>query len=504
MQNTNNSAKKIVPVILSGGMGTRLWPMSRGNYPKQFLNLGDSKLSLIQQTVSRVSDPSLFHQPVIVSNIEHRFLVAEQIKQIGVQTPHILLEPKGRNTAPAIAAASIYVEEVYGKEAIILVLPSDHIVRDNEAFIEGIKRAKQVASQGKMITFGATPTYPETGYGYIQPSTAIHGVDNSFDVASFIEKPPLDKAKEYVKSGYYWNSGSFMFSIRDLRQEFSQHQPSMYELCKKAVDRRVTETDFVRLDNVSFMNCASDSIDYAIMEKSDNIAVVGLDCGSSDAGSWESLWKISDKDDNGNVNVGDNYLLDTKDSYIMNNGGPAVTTIGVKDMAIVSTKDSVLVMDKHCSQQVKQAVEAIRADNSALVDSHSRVYRPWGYYESIDTGSRHQVKRINVSPGAKLSLQMHYHRAEHWIVVRGTAKVTCGHEVKLVSENQSVYIPCGEIHRVENPGKMPLDLIEVQSGSYLGEDDIVRFEDQYGRSEQKQADTTANPEKEKTINENVA
>ncbi|MCH2037159.1 MAG: mannose-1-phosphate guanylyltransferase/mannose-6-phosphate isomerase [Rickettsiales bacterium] len=481
-----NIKKKIVPVILSGGMGTRLWPMSRGNFPKQFLKLFDSEKSLIQKTLMRVNDKDLFTAPIIVSNVDHRFLIAEQMQQLGIENAHIILEPEGKNTAPAIVAASLYVEEHFCKDSVMLVLPSDHIILDHDAFIEGVKRAVEAANTGNLVTFGINPTYPETGYGYIlHNGKPIDSIENAYTVESFIEKPELAQAEKYLESGkYFWNSGMFALMAKSLKAEAEIHCPSILKACEKALATKTVETDFVRLGADAFGSCVSDSIDYAIMENSKNVSVVTVDCNWSDAGSWEAMWKISNKDNDNNVNVGDNVALDTTNCFISSTEDAKVVTIGVDNLAIISTKDAILVADKKQSQKVKNAVALLKTDNADLVQNHRRVYRPWGYYESINARQRHQVKRINVKPGAKLSLQMHYHRAEHWVIVRGTAKVTCGDTVSLLSENQSIYIPYGVVHRVENPGKLDLDIIEVQSGSYLGEDDIVRFEDQYGRSDQ--------------------
>lgn len=494
--------KKIVPVILSGGMGTRLWPMSRGNFPKQFLKLFNSENSLIQETIERVTDSDLFTSPLIVSNIDHRFLIAEQIQEIGISHPHILLEPEGKNTAPAIIAASLYAEEQFGEDTILLVLPSDHVIKDKKAFIEGVLRAAEIANSGKLITFGITPTYAETGYGYIKHNNnAIGTTTGAYEVEAFVEKPALEQAEKYIESGnYFWNSGMFMLPAKTLREDAAKHCSSILESCKAAIQSKIIETDFVRLGTEAFSSCASDSIDYAIMENSDQVAMVTLDCQWSDAGSWEAMWNISEKDSNENVNIGNNITLDTDNCFISSSDGPKVVTIGVSNLAVVSTKDSILITDKKQSQKVKDAVALVRAEDEDMVQSHRRVYRPWGYYESVNAGQRHQVKRIHVKPGAKLSLQMHYHRAEHWVVVRGTAQVTCGEKISLLSENQSVYIPCGVVHRVENPGKLGLDIIEVQSGSYLGEDDIVRFDDQYGRSnEQKATELQIEAEPEKIL-----
>lgn len=479
-----SSNKKIIPVILSGGMGTRLWPMSRKSYPKQFLNLSSNK-SLIQETVERVQSKELFEDPIVVSNIEHRFLIAEQLENCGVKSPTIILEPCGRNTAPALALAAHYIKK-HHEDALMLVLPSDHIIKDNAAFLDGVRRAQEAAEQGKLVTFGIKPEYAETGYGYIEYGNAINEEQQSYNVANFVEKPDTATAEAYVASGKFaWNSGMFLFPVEQYLNELSALQSEINTVCAKAINTRIEESDFIRLDEKTFAACPSVSVDYAVMEHTKDAATVTLDCGWSDAGSWDSLWRIADKDANGNVIKGKSYNIDSKDCYISCEDGPIVTTVGVTDLAIISTKDSVLVLNKEKAQDIKKLVDTIKQDNTALVESHRRVYRPWGFYDSIDNGTRHQVKRINVKSGAKLSLQMHYHRAEHWIIVRGTARVVCGENEQILTENQSVYIPCGVTHRIENPGKIDLDIIEVQSGTYLGEDDIVRFEDQYGRDADK-------------------
>ncbi len=476
----NKQFKKIIPVILSGGMGSRLWPMSRESYPKQFLKLSSDKYSLIQKTIERINGIEGFEPPTIIGNRNHRFLIAENIMEMGLDGISIILEPCARNTAPALAATAYYLKEIY-KDALILVLPSDHIIRDNETFIKGVQKAAEIANNDKLVTFGIKPEHPETGYGYIKYGKEIKK-NTAYEIECFVEKPDIKTAEKYVKSGdYAWNSGMFLFPIETFLKELEKFEPVICEHAANSVKNREDGSDFITLNEKDFCSSPKESIDYAVMERTDKGAVVPLDCGWNDAGAWDSLWKLGEKDDNGNVINGDSYIIDAKNNYISCTNGPKVSAIGVNDLAIISTKDSVLVTSQKCAQDVKKLVELIKNEEKGLVENHTRVFRPWGYYDSIDNGRRHQVKRINVRPGAKLSLQMHYHRAEHWIVVRGTAKVTLEDKEELLSENQSIYIPCGITHRIENPGKIDLDIIEVQSGTYLGEDDIVRFEDKYGR-----------------------
>jgi mannose-1-phosphate guanylyltransferase/mannose-6-phosphate isomerase len=478
-----NAAKKklIVPVILSGGMGTRLWPMSRGNYPKQFLSLGNSENSLIQETVLRVRDEQSFLPPVIICNEAHRFLVAEKLREIGMDKASIMLEPCGRNTAPAVALAAHFISKKYDN-AIMLVLPSDHIITNKKAFLEGVDKALDAAEQDYLVTFGITPTAPDTGYGYIKLGKALVKKE-SYKVDKFVEKPDLKTAKGYLDSGdYVWNSGMFCFSADIFLQELEQYQPEMSRLLKQTAQTFEEGQDFVTMGEDAFGAIAGESIDYAVMEHTQRAAVVPVECGWTDAGSWDALWQIKNKDDHGNVTVGEADLLDSKNCYVSCSDGVRVAALGVENLIIISTKDCIMVADKSRAQDVKDLVGMVKQTNPNLVENHRYVYRPWGLYDSIDNGKRHQVKRIVVKPGAKLSLQMHYHRAEHWVVVSGTAIVTRGAKEEVVTENQSVYIPYGETHRLENPGKIPLELIEVQSGSYLGEDDIVRFQDSYGRS----------------------
>ena len=464
----------IVPVILSGGSGTRLWPLSREAYPKQFLPLvGDD--TMLQATWKRVASIA-GKAPIVVANHEHRFMAAEQLRECNVTPQALILEPIGRNTAPAIAIAALQAL-ASGEDALLLVLPSDHVVRNEPAFHAAVERAAVAADTGKLVTFGIVPTAPETGYGYIK-AVAGEGVRA---VERFVEKPDLSTAERYVASGeYYWNSGMFLFKASRYLQELEALQPAILAACRAALDKAGRDTDFIRLDADAFAASPNDSIDYAVMEKTAAAAVVPLDAGWNDVGSWSALWDVSDKDANGNAHHGDVIALDCKDSYAY--GTRLITMVGLQDVVVVETDDAVFVGHKDRVQDVKEIVGQIKRDGRSEAAAHRKVYRPWGAYDSIDNGARFQVKRITVKPGATLSLQMHHHRAEHWIVVSGTAEVTRGDEVILLSENQSTYIPLGVTHRLKNPGKLPLELIEVQSGSYLGEDDIVRFEDQYGRA----------------------
>ncbi len=466
----------ILPVILSGGSGTRLWPLSREAYPKQFLPLvGD--VTMLQATWNRVAAIA-GKAPIVVANQEHRFMAAEQLRECNVTPQALILEPIGRNTAPAIAIAALQALAT-GEDALLLVLPSDHVVRDDTAFHAAVKQAAVAADAGKLVTFGIVPTAPETGYGYIKAHVGegVRGVDR------FVEKPNLETAQQYVASGeYYWNSGMFLFKASRYLQELEALQPAILSACRTALDKASRDTDFIRLDADAFAASPNDSIDYAVMEKTADAAVVPLDAGWNDVGSWSALWEVSDKDADGNACHGDVIALDCRNSYAY--GTRLIAMVGLEDVVVVETDDAVFVGHKDRVQDVKEIVGQIKRDGRSEAAAHRKVYRPWGAYDSIDNGARFQVKRITVKPGATLSLQMHHHRAEHWIVVSGTAEVTRGDDVILLTENQSTYIPLGVTHRLKNPGKLPLELIEVQSGSYLGEDDIVRFEDQYGRAPQ--------------------
>ena len=464
----------IVPVILSGGSGTRLWPLSRETYPKQFLTLVGDR-TMLQSTWLRVA-PISQSAPIIVANEEHRFVAAEQLQAVGVKPSAILLEPVGRNTAPAIAVAALEATRD-GGDALLLVLPSDHVIRDEQAFRTAVATAAVAAETGKLVTFGIVPSGPETGYGYIKAA----GGEGVRPVEQFVEKPDLETARRYVDSGeYFWNSGMFLFKASRYLEELAQFQPKMLEACRKAWELAKRDHDFIRLDKQAFEASPSDSIDYTVMEKTHDAVVLPLDAGWSDVGSWSALREVSPQDENGNAHRGDVIQIDCHNTYAY--GDRLIAMIGLDDVVVVETPDAVLVGRGDRIQQVKDVVAALKAGGRPQATWHRKVYRPWGAYDSIDNGQRFQVKRITVKPGATLSLQMHHHRAEHWVVVSGTAEVTRGDEVLLLTENQSTYIPLGVTHRLKNPGKLPLELIEVQSGSYLGEDDIVRFEDTYGRT----------------------
>jgi len=463
----------LLPVILSGGSGTRLWPLSRESYPKQFLPLVED-ISMLQATWRRVA-PLAGRRPIVVANQEHRFMAAEQLREMGAEPSAILLEPVGRNTAPAIAVAALEAMRD-GEDALLLVLPSDHVIRDEAAFHAVVRAALPAAREGRLVTFGIVPTAPETGYGYIQ-ATAGEGVRA---VAQFVEKPDRATAEAYLASGaYFWNSGMFLFRASRYLQELQRWQPAMLAACRQALDEARRDTDFVRLQAEHFAACPSDSIDYAVMEKTDAAAVIALDAGWNDVGSWAALWEATAQDAEGNAHHGDVIALNCRNTYA--HASRLVAMIGLEDVVVVDTDDALLIAHRDQVQQVKDVVGKIKGSGRTHAVTHRKVYRPWGAYDSIDNGERFQVKRITVKPGGALSLQMHHHRAEHWIVVSGTAKVTRGDETILLAENQSTYIPLGVVHRLENPGRLPLELIEVQSGSYLGEDDIVRFEDVYGR-----------------------
>ncbi|MBV6850472.1 mannose-1-phosphate guanylyltransferase/mannose-6-phosphate isomerase [Xanthomonas euvesicatoria] len=464
----------VLPIILSGGSGTRLWPLSRESYPKQFLPLVGDK-SMLQSTWLRAA-PVAGHAPIVVANEEHRFMAAEQLQQLGVKPSAILLEPKGRNTAPAIAVAALEATRD-GADPLLLVLPSDHVIGNEAAFQAAVKVAADAAAQGKLVTFGIKPTAPETGYGYIKAGAGT----GASAVERFVEKPDLATAQSYLASGeYYWNSGMFLFRASRYLEELRTFHPAIADACQKAWENGKRDADFTRLDKDAFAASPSDSIDYAVMEKTADAVVVPLDAGWNDVGSWSSLLDVSNQDAQGNAHHGDVIQLDCQNTYAY--GSRLIAMVGLEDVVVVETPDAVLVGHRDRIQEVKDVVSQIKTAGRSEATWHRKVYRPWGAYDSIDMGQRHQVKRITVKPGAVLSLQMHHHRAEHWIVVSGTAEVTRGEEVLLLTENQSTYIPLGVTHRLRNPGKLPLELIEVQSGSYLGEDDIVRFEDTYGRA----------------------
>jgi mannose-1-phosphate guanylyltransferase/mannose-6-phosphate isomerase len=471
-------------VIMAGGSGSRLWPSSRSLFPKQFLSIADDN-TMLQATLDRVAGLGDSNTSVIC-NEEHRFVVAQQAQDLGTDLSSIILEPVGRNTAPAIALAAFEALEAVGDKApLLLVMAADHVINDVAAFHAAVAVAKVQAENGNLVTFGIVPESAHTGYGYIQRgaevSGDIGGQDGAYVVSRFVEKPDATTAQSYIEAGgYYWNSGMFLFAADVYLDELKAFRPDIYSACEKAFANRQRDKDFLRIDAEAFMACPDESIDYAVMEKTDKAVVVPLSAGWSDVGAWSSLWEIGDQDASGNVSSGDVLSHNTSNSYIRAEHR-LVATVGLDNVVVVETNDAVLVAAKDQVQDVKKIVEALKAQNRSEVSQHRHVYRPWGVYDSIDNGERYQVKRITVKPGAKLSVQMHHHRAEHWIVVSGTAKVTNGDKEILLTENQSTYIPVGVVHALENPGVIPLELIEVQSGSYLGEDDIVRFEDRYGR-----------------------
>jgi mannose-1-phosphate guanylyltransferase/mannose-1-phosphate guanylyltransferase/mannose-6-phosphate isomerase len=466
----------MVPVILSGGSGTRLWPLSRGQYPKQFLPLV-SRFTMVQETVRRLSGVAGLKAPIAVCNEDHRFMMAEQLWEIGIKPSAIILEPVGKNTAPAVAMAAL---SALSEEDILLVLPADHVIADLPVFHHAIAQAAIMAEKGFLVTFGVVPTEPETGYGYIKRDSVQYG--EAFKVASFVEKPDLATAKRYLANGdYFWNSGMFAFTAKSFLQELEKFNPKMLSICRQALKSAKVDMDFTRLDKTIFAACPADSIDYAIMEKTEKAVVIPLAAGWNDVGSWSALWDVTEKDTCGNAISGDVLTVDTHDSYIFAED-KLVTVIGVENLIVVETKDAVMIAAKDRVQEVKQVVDQLKKSGRSEAVIHRKVYRPWGHYDSVDNGDRHQTKRIVVKPGAKLSLQKHHHRAEHWVVVKGTALVTKGEEKILITENESIYIPLGVVHCLENPGVIPLEIVEVQSGSYLGEDDIIRFGDQYGRA----------------------
>ena len=477
----------LIPVVLSGGAGTRLWPLSRELYPKQLLPLTCDR-TMLQETVSRLDGLESIGAPVIVCNDAHRFMVAEQMRELKLAPSAIILEPCGRNTAPAVALAAMHALQTEA-DPILLVLPADHLIHDVAAFQRTIAGGIELAEQGQLVTFGIVPTNPEIGYGYIRAAEeALPAAASAYPVAEFVEKPDLATAEQYLASGnYYWNSGMFMFKAKEYLSELERHRPDILAACQAAFTSLSADLDFHRLDEALFAACPSDSIDYAVMEKTDHAVVLPLAAGWNDVGAWSALWDVQEKNSEGNVLVGD-VLTEGASNCYLHASNRLVAAVGVDDLVVVETADAVLVASRDRVQDVKGIVQQLKQQQRSEALLHRRVNRPWGAYEGIDVGERFQVKHITVTPGASLSLQKHHHRAEHWIVVKGTAKVTRGTETLLLTENQSTYIPLGELHRLENPGQIPLEMIEVQSGSYLGEDDIVRYEDIYGRKADQKGD----------------
>ena len=472
----------LFPVILCGGSGSRLWPLSREAYPKQFLDLTQSGQSMLQMTLLRLQGLSDIAAPLAICNQEHRFLVAEQLHSIDITPAGILLEPVARNTAPAVALAALAALET-DPDAVLLVLPADHCIGDVAAFQAGVDKARKAADAGHLVTFGILTESAETGYGYIERGEVLSSVadGSAFNIQRFVEKPNKADAERYLADeNFTWNSGMFLFRADQFLAELQQHAPAIHSACQQAYQQAYRDLDFTRIEEQAFTACPSDSIDYAVMEKTAKGAMVPLDANWNDVGSWSAIWDISNKDTNGNVVVGDALIQDSSNSLVYSDSR-LVTTLGLSDTVVVETADAVLVADKSRVQDVKSLVMALKQQSRDEGAMHKVVYRPWGSYESICASERFQVKQIIVNPGQKLSLQMHHHRAEHWIVVSGTAEVTCGDKVFSLHEDESTYIPLGHRHRLANPGKMLLKLIEVQSGSYLGEDDIVRFDDDYGR-----------------------
>ncbi|CAM7085552.1 TPA: mannose-1-phosphate guanylyltransferase/mannose-6-phosphate isomerase [Escherichia coli] len=469
----------LLPVIMAGGTGSRLWPMSRELYPKQFLRLYGQR-SMLQETVLRLDDVDA-REPVVICNQEHRFLVAEQLRQINKLSHNIILEPVGRNTAPAIALAALSAIE-NGDDPILLVLAADHIINNKPVFHQAIKSAFKFALQGRLVTFGIVPTGPETGYGYIhrgQEETLDGQI--AYQVSRFVEKPNKETAESYIDSGeYYWNSGMFMFRAKKYLEELEKFRPDILDACKAAIQGCKESDEFIKVDRDLFIACPDESVDYAVMEKTTDAVVVGLDADWSDVGSWSALWEVSPKDDKGNVLTGDTFLHNANNCYI-NTDEKLIAAIGVDDLVIINTKDAVLVVNKDQVQDVKKVVEYLKANHRSEYKRHREIYRPWGRCDVVVQTERFNVNRITVKPGAAFSMQMHHHRTEHWVILSGTGEVTIKDQKFLLTENQSTFIPIGAQHRLENPGKIPLELLEIQSGSYLGDDDIIRIKDQYGR-----------------------
>lgn len=464
------------PIIMAGGTGSRLWPLSRELYPKQFHKLyGD--VTMLQATILRLKGLNCL-PPLVICNEDHRFIVAEQLRQIGQLEHNILLEPVGRNTAPAIALAALFCQQKKIAEPL-LVLAADHLIRDEEIFQNTIRQAGSYTEQGKLVTFGIIPNQPETGYGYIQCGVSLN--NNAFEIARFVEKPSLEVAKRYLQEGnYLWNSGMFAFQGGYYLQELQKYRPDIYDNCTSALQNIQQDLDFIRVDRAIFSECPEDSIDYAVMEKTSDGIVIPMDAGWNDIGAWQALWEVSPKDNNDNVLKGDVITVESNGNYVWSENG-LVATVGLQDTIIVNTKDALLVANKHQSQEIKQVVKQLQLKNRREVSVHREMFTPWGKYDVLDEGSRYQVRRISIKPGKRISCQQHYHRSEHWVVVSGTAKIIIDGKEQILSENQSIYVPLGSVHSLENPGKINVELIEIQVGSYLNENDIVRFEEMYER-----------------------
>ena len=471
------SGGRLIPVVMCGGAGTRLWPVSRESMPKQFVPLVDER-STFQQVLGRIADAELFERPIIITNSDFRFIVAEQLRECAIEAD-IVLEPMRRDSAMAVAVAAALARE-RDPEAAVLILAADHVVRNVEAFKSACREAAIAVADGLIVTFGINPTFPATHYGYIRPGSKVNG-GAALAVEAFVEKPDAETAGGYVAENYLWNSGNFAFRADIMLEEIARYEPDIGAAAKLAVEGIVRDLDFLRLPAEPFGQAPKKSIDYAVMERTDRAAVVPVDLGWSDVGSWSAVWDVMSHDADGNASTGSVVFHDSRNSLVRSEDAILTAVVGLEDIIVVATPDAVLVTSRDKAEQVKGLVEQLKAQNRREADQHLRIYRPWGYYQGIDLGSRYQVKRIVVKPNAKLSLQKHFHRAEHWVVVRGTAEIAVGTEVRTVHENELAYIPIGSVHRLANPGKIPLELIEVQVGSYLGEDDIVRLGDEYGR-----------------------
>ncbi|NKF22418.1 mannose-1-phosphate guanylyltransferase/mannose-6-phosphate isomerase [Solimonas marina] len=482
-------ARLVVPVLMAGGSGTRLWPLSREQHPKQFLSLLGNA-SLFQDTALRTAKIDEAVGPVVIGAAAHRFVIAEQLRQAKIRDAAMLLEPEGRNTAPAAAVAAHFVAEEFGPDAIVFLMAADHAIDDQAAFERAVQSAVDAATQGYIVTFGIKPTRPETGFGYLKvKSGARLGTTQAYEVDSFVEKPTIDRAQQFIEQGdHFWNGGMFLFRSGRFLAELRRLEPETYMKSYEALQKAKREGDTIALDARAWRECRNESIDYAVMEKTDQLALVPLDAGWDDVGSWNFLERLPTSD--GSNRTRGDVMLEDSNNNLVHSSGRLVAMVGVSDHVVVETEDAVLVAPKDRVQDVKKIVQKLKRSQRTEAEAHRRCYRPWGFYETVALGERFQVKRISVKPGEKLSLQMHFHRAEHWVVVRGTARVTCGDNTFIVSEDQSTYIPLGNTHRLENPGKVPLELIEVQTGCYVGEDDIVRFSDSYGRSEQADAPTS--------------